>query len=375
MTSAISTRMLAANLAVYGTTHALVDATSGAVIITTALTANGLSPGEPYYLVMTYNLLAFGFQPLFGRLADHWRAPRAFAMCGCMLLFCSGWLVESWPVLPVILAGTGNALFHVGGGIVCLALTPKRATAPGIYVAPGALGLTIGILVAKMGLFVAWPFAVSLCAACLGIWAVKSPEVEFDRNGAYFSWGAIAIVGLLLFTIVTRSFTGFAVPMSWKTDPWLVLYLTLAVVMGKALGGVLADRFGWITVSVGALVISAPLIAFGASIPTVAILGMLLFNMTMAVTLAAVALVLPGRPGFAFGLTCLAYISGMFAAVSNVDHGLCSSGPVLAIIIGSAVGLLLALLMLRNDRGAGEILPSPARDLEDLAQTSVKEAY
>lgn len=356
MISAVSTRMLVANLTIYGTTHALVDATSGAVVITTVLTGRGLDASESYYLVLTYNLLAFGCQPLFGRLADHWRAPRAFAICGCLLLLCSTWLVGSWPALPVILAGTGNALFHVGGGIVSLALTPQRATGPGIYVAPGALGLTIGILVAKLGLFAAWPFAASLAAACAGICAVRCPEVQFHRDESRFSWRAIAIVALLLLTIVTRSFTGFAVPMPWKAEPCLLVWLTLAVVAGKALGGVLADRLGWIAVSVGALMMSAPLIALGASIPFLAILGMLLFNMTMAVTLAAVACVLPGRPGFAFGLTCLAYISGMFAAVSNENHGLTSPGPAFLIILGSAVGLLLALLMLRNDRDEHKIL-------------------
>jgi hypothetical protein len=36
-----------------------------------------------------------------------------------------------------------------------------------------------------------------------------------------------------------------------------------AAFAGKAFGGILSDRFGWIKISVGALLISAPLLAFG----------------------------------------------------------------------------------------------------------------
>lgn len=367
MGSEVSARMLAGNLAVYGTAHAVVDATSGAVVITTALTGQGLLIGDAYYLVLMYNILAFGFQPLVGRIADRCRAPRTVAILGCMLLFCSLWAMRLWTVVPIVLAGLGNALFHVGGGMVCLNLTPGRATAPGMYVAPGALGITVGVVVGKAGLFIAWPFAVLLLAACVGIWTVACPKIDYEQNSDYLSYGAIAVAALLLFTIATRSFTGFAVPMPWKTDPWLLACLTLAVVMGKALGGVLGDRFGWITVSVGALILSAPLIAIGSAVPGLAILGMLLFNMTMAVTLAAVACVLPGRPGFAFGLTCIAYISGMFAAVSNADQALSSSTALLVIILGSAVGLLVALLMLRSDRGEREILPTFAQDVKNIS--------
>ena len=66
----------------------------------------------------------------------HGQLPSVAACCLC----CSALLVGFRPAVPVVLAGLGNALFHVGGGVVSLNLTPKRATAPGIFVAPGGLG-------------------------------------------------------------------------------------------------------------------------------------------------------------------------------------------------------------------------------------------
>ena len=48
------------------------------------------------------------------------------------------------PYLAVVLAGLGNAAFHVGAGAMVLRLSPNRAAAAGLFVAPGAIGLAIG---------------------------------------------------------------------------------------------------------------------------------------------------------------------------------------------------------------------------------------
>jgi hypothetical protein len=58
------------------------------------------------------------------------------------------------------------------------------------------------------------------------------------------------------------------------------------------------------------LVVSAPLLTFMAHVPTIAILGTFLFNLSMPITLICVAEMLPGKRGFAFGLTTLALILG-----------------------------------------------------------------
>jgi len=63
---------------------------------------------------------------------------------------------------------------------------------------------------------------------------------------------------------------------------------------------------------VGGLALSIPLLAFAPDLAALAILGVLLFNLTMPVTLAATANLLRGRPGLAFGLTCLALEVGFW---------------------------------------------------------------
>ncbi len=84
----------------------------------------------------------------------------------------------------------------------------------------------------------------------------------------------------------------------------------LAAALGKALGGVVADRLGWISPSVIALIASAPLLASTAFGWHGVVVGMLLFQTTQAVTLVAVVRLFPKNPAFAFGLVCLALVLG-----------------------------------------------------------------
>ena len=99
---------------------------------------------------------------------------------------------------------------------------------------------------------------------------------------------------------------------SWETQPVALLSLTAATVLGKALGGILADRWGWMRTAVGSLLAALPFLVYGHIVPIAAIPGVFFLNMTMPITLAAVAETLPARPGFAFGLTTLACLSVRF---------------------------------------------------------------
>ena len=153
----------------------------------------------------------------------------------------------------------------------------------------------------------------------------------------------MAVVALLLVVVGVRAFVGLTLVLPWKSDLILLAALTAAVVTGKAAGGLLADRLGWRRVAVTALVASLPLLALGASSPVAGIAGVLLFNMTMPVTLAAVAAVLPrGNEGFAFGLTCLALFCG--SAPSLMGWPLASAPWLLAaLILPAAAALWFAL--------------------------------
>jgi FSR family fosmidomycin resistance protein-like MFS transporter len=63
--------------------------------------------------------------------------------------------------------------------------------------------------------------------------------------------------------------------------------------------------------------VSIPLLALGHGSAALGLLGVLAFNMTMPVTLAALALALPRREGLAFGLTCLALFAGSIPVLAD----------------------------------------------------------
>ncbi len=333
----MSRKNLWSNIAAYSVAHALVDGACAAMLF--ALIASGpnnLQNLVPFVLI--YDVIAFSLQPIFGLLVDALKAPAQVAAVGIVLVVASILMMKT-PLLAAVTAGIGNAVFHVGGGFVSLKLAPGKATLPGIYVAPGALGLTIGILIGKSGGFVAWPFILLLLVSAVLILGLPRPEFPAPRplpgNLRWFE----TVIMLLLVSVVIRSLVGQSLVLPWKSDPALLLALTMAVVLGKALGGILADRFGWSVVALSGLALSAFLLTFFAPHPALAIAGTFLFNLSMPVTLACLADVLPGKSGFAFGLTALALIVGALPAFTPLHTLTGAAGFIFAAILVSIAAL------------------------------------
>jgi MFS transporter, FSR family, fosmidomycin resistance protein len=384
----MSRRVIISNLVVYGTLHAAIDFACVGLLFTAAADP-AITTGKTAFWFVLYNVLAFGLQYLLGLASDFfgsssrllecdaapperagyaqdedarsanssaicatedeiWRRhalsggrgvafqqpPRAFAFSGGILTVTAALIFRNYPTLAIVLAGSGNAFFHVGAGTISLALTPGKATAPGLFVAPGAIGVLAGMTTGKAGLF-----RPVVAVALLGILllisrAVPPVLVERDRNRvpATQGNGYSIMLGALLLAVAVRSLVGLSVIFPWKADPVLAATLVAAIVAGKGVGGVLADRFGWLRVACASLLGSLPLVAFGSGIPFLAIVGIFLFNFTMPITLAAVSNLLPGRQGFAFGLTCLALLIGALPVL--LGFNVFSRPPVIFASIG-----------------------------------------
>jgi len=340
----LSLKNIFANLLVYGITHAVVDGICVAVIF--SIFRNQIvGANDIIGLVILYNVLAFGLQAIFGLVADYFKSPRVAAFLGCVLTGLSALTFLSFPIIAIILAGLGNALFHVGGGIISLNLTPKKAAAPGVFVAPGALGLLVGTLLGKNGQFIVWLAILILAILCIAMFAIKKPEIDYKKEEVvqgkfnYFEF----ILLLVLFSIAIRSLIGSVLVFPWKTNLDLLIILTTGVVLGKGLGGIFADKFGWIKIAVGALTLSIPFLVFGSNFPLLAIIGMFLFNITMPITLVVISNILPGRAGFSFGLTTLALVIGTLPAYTGLKGFLGTQWFVFVIIIFSVLSLYYGL--------------------------------
>jgi len=335
---------IATYLLVYGFAHALVDASCIILLL------GGIDvKGDLLTYILIYNLLAFGLQLPFGWILDRIQQPVLSAALGCAILSIALMLFIH-PLAAIILAGIGNALFHVGGGTVSLNLRPGKAALPGVFVAPGGIGLFAGGVILKLYGFHPEYFAGFLFVMGLIIFFIKSPQVFYEiKKAEAVNYLAITIM-LLLITICIRSAVGLSIYFPWKSNMTLLILLTASIALGKGLGGFLADYFGWIKITVSGLVISALLLVFGAQFAVAGIVGLFFFNLTMPVSLVAISNLLPGRPGFSFGLTTFAMLAGALPTFFKAKTFLSASPVTLILTILSAIILFVGLKLYNNNQ-------------------------
>ena len=90
------------------------------------------------------------------------------------------------------------------------------------------------------------------------------------------------VIVLTAFMVTTvRSFIGYAIPISWKKELWQSFVMFSAMGTGKALGGILSDRFGARVVGVASTLCCVPFLLVGDNRMLISIIGIFLFSLTM----------------------------------------------------------------------------------------------
>ena len=300
---------------------------------------------DAYLNILIYNFCAFALQMPFGTLMDLLKMkaggkkwlPLACAALGAVLTV-AGTLIH-----PAVL-GVGNALFHVGGGLDVIHedfLHKCGGRNLGVFVAPGAIGLYFGTQLGK-GEISFIPLIAAGCLLAVLIWwlvtekhrvqHVAEPEVTEKK-------GNIPLLVICCFAVVIlRSFTGFAATFGWKSGAILGFVAVAATASGKAIGGFLSARFGagrTMTVTLG---LAAVCFLLGEN-PVFGVAALLLFNMSMPVTLYLLAESLPEMAGFSFGLLTFGLFLGFLPVYFGADL------PVSAGVIGAIGSLVSAALM------------------------------
>ncbi|QNM09407.1 MFS transporter [Wansuia hejianensis] len=301
-------------------------------------------------MLFFYNFCAFALQMPLGLVTDRLKRCGSLSAAGCLLLILS--LLLPFGALPLTLAaGLGNALFHIGGGTGVLRFYPGRCTEPGIFVSTGAIGLYFGTIAGKPAFMPAWIPALVMAALFFLLLfqseerapaepAVgRQPKRPPSAPDSVTTAPSIAFPFICLMLVVCiRSYLGLILKFDWKSQTPFGLILILAIVCGKALGGVLSDRFGsWRTVLVSLGASGVLFLLSGSPLPGIA--AVLLFNMTMPITLTAFVRLLPGQQGFCFGLLTFALFLGFLPVALNAVPGGTS------IVLYAALAFLSLLLM------------------------------
>ncbi len=271
----------------------------------------GYAEDNIQFYLLVYNFCAFALQMPLGLLVDRFGRQMKVAGVG-VALTAIALLFPSDPLVGVIIAGVGNALFHVGGGVYVLRGCESKCAPLGEFVAPGALGLFFGGYAADEFYYI-HPLVMLILLVFSSVFLFTKTEDTAKPTAVVLQplpkKAGPALV-LLFLVVVLRSAAGFQFTFSWKTGSTALLF-AFAVMMGKELGGVLSDRFGMMKTSLVSLLVGGVLFVFSGNSAVCGILAVLCFNCTMPVTLFAAYKIVRGLPGFSFGLLTFALFLGL----------------------------------------------------------------
>ena len=334
-------------LSIYSAIHFLID--MSCAILLSSLLAPAIKDTNILILgIFLYNFFAFAFQLPFGIIADAVNKNALVSALGCIFVIIA-YIFHHFGILACILAGIGNAQFHVGGGIDVLNIANKKATLPGIFVATGAMGLFLGTNSIYLGIdkFYIVAIFLTIAALLLGLlyylaknkYHINNEKTSFEEAPKIKK----IIMYCMLFTICMRGYIGLILNFSWKSSFIIGIITVSAVVLGKIMGGIIGDKLGWKLTSTLSLVISAIWFIFAFDSMICGIIAIFLFNMTMPITLTALSNMFNNNKGMAFGLTTVALFIGAIPPILGYREFLFNKPSLFITTIISAAVLFYGL--------------------------------
>ncbi len=332
-------------LALYAGGHFVVDLACAFLMISLITAASG----QRLMCLLLYNFCAFALQMPAGLIADRLNRHAAVAVTGLgFTLLAFGFY--PLPLLCATVLGLGNCLYHVGGGVDVLHFGHTRQWMLGVYVSPGAIGLFLGGMLARgshlpllRGFLLILAAAVIVALGLHRTHPLLSPSTHVAPSVTPSGRAPFLAAVALFLVVILRSYVGMTLSFPWKSGGWAVLAV-VALAFGKAAGGFVADRFGALRASVVSLLLCAALFLV-ADNPICGLAAVFLFNMTMPLTLSAMARLFPGACGFAFGTLTFALFLGYLPThlslpVPFAGNGWWYAAQTLLSLLLLAVGLL-----------------------------------
>ena len=303
-----------------GLAHGVSDCSAGLIL---GSLSNSVSIYGVGSMVLLYNVLAFGAQPLAGLLTDKLKNPKLAVLTGLFLMAAAIIMYFIHPLSAVLFAGLASAVFHVGGGALALCSTPDRSSGAGLFSAPGVAGLAIGGYLAISDIFPAAVMVTLLSALAVFIFALKIPvlpynsikeENEFDKHDF--------IMLILLLAIALRSAVWNIFQHIEQGEMTNIILISISAAGGKILGGYAGDFFGWRRYSFSAIILAIPLLILGETSIYFLLPGIALLQSVTPIMVTAIYKNMKKLPatsaGLSFGLAIAAgglpFIQGDIAA-------------------------------------------------------------
>ena len=301
-------------------------------------------------IALIYNYCAFVLQLPLGALLDRLNInnkihyPLLFVLLGIIFTIVGSYTNN-------IILGIGNALFHVGGGVISIKeddLSKFKGRGLGTFVAPGAIGLLFGKLLSNnnnYNLIKIIIIIVVLLIALITYLEANREDInylinknEIDKKEMYIGIVCTFIV------VILRSLIGMSVSYSWRNTTLLIIISVFALAFGKTAGGFLCAKFGKKKTIIVSLILSAICFVLGNNL-IFGLLSLFLFNMTMPITLYILKDKIPNKEGTAFGILTVGLFIGYLPTYLNIARNL---SPIYIGSISSIISMVLLLITIRN---------------------------
>ena len=342
---------------IYSVIHFVIDLAC-AVLVSNFVTQKMGQGIDLFIAILIYNFFAFAMQLPIGIIADKINKNALCSAIGCLLV-ATAFGFANVGIIACLIAGIGNAMFHVGGGIDVLNISGKKATLSGIFVSTGAMGIFLGGESVSIGFNKYYIVIIILLVSAIALFWLYKQIKDRVRNEKVIipKINNIEIIAILclFFTVIVRGYVGLILSFEWKSNFILAFISIFAVVFGKMLGGIIGDKIGFMKISLISLIVSAFLFIFAFNNSVIGILAILFFNMTMPITLTALSNILFNNKGMAFGLLTLALFIGavpVFFGYKGVIFdpvGLFVTTIISAIILYIGIKKYFEILEKRND--------------------------
>ena len=332
-------------ISVYSVIHFVVDLAC-AVLVSNLVTQKMGAGTNLFIAILIYNFFAFAMQLPIGIIADKVNKNAICSAIGCVLV-AIGFGFTNYGIIACLIAGIGNAMFHVGGGIDVLNISDKKATLSGIFVSTGAMGIFLGGKSASIGFDKYYLIILILLISSVSLFWLYKKIKDNVKNEKVISpqlnITEIIAITCLIITVIIRGYVGLILAFEWKSSFILALLSIFVVVFGKMLGGIIGDRIGFMKISLISLIISALLFIFAFNNSILGILAILFFNMTMPITLTALSNLLFNNKGMAFGLLTVALFIGSIPVFFGYKDAVFSQVGLCITSLVSAVALYVGI--------------------------------
>lgn len=296
-------------------------------------------------LALLFDALAFVPQGFIGLLADKY--PRFnYGLLGCLIILVS--LVLPFDIIALVTLCIGNAFAHIGGAQQTLRTSGGKIAPTSFFVGGGSFGVITGQLLGILNnsFLILIPIILIVISICvLGYishhYRIKIKQWSIDITKNY----SVVFTILIAFIVISiRAYIGYAIPTEWKKNELQAIFLFFIMGIGKIVGGLIADNYGFYKTALISSILSLPFLLFGNSYMILSLIGVGLFSMTMPITIAIIVSKFPKRPCFSFGVTTIALFTGTLPAFfirpsTLLDHQL----TVLILIFVAIICTLLCI--------------------------------